>query len=97
MSARLILHVAAPRACSDDLYASARKRGAPGSRWSARSDARTNDLEAGCLAAQNCSGCQWRLLDAGGGHQDLSLSEMVVVAGSAAEAFSPRGRSLPMA
>ena len=44
-----------------DLFAGARERGRSGSRWSARSDARTNDLEAAALATQNGSGCQWRL------------------------------------
>ena len=33
--------------CHDDLFAGARERWRSGSRWSARSDARTNDLEAG--------------------------------------------------
>ena len=46
--------------CYDDPFAGARERWRSGSRWSARSDARTNDLEAVRLATQNASGCQWR-------------------------------------
>jgi hypothetical protein len=61
-----------------DLHADARERCRSGSRWSARSDARTNDLEAGQLAPQNYSGCQWRRV-AWFDHQGVSLrSEKVV-------------------